>query len=99
MRLIFTGLLVSGFVSSLSQSIENVKASFRDGKVTVVYDLTGGKPNQKYSLQLFGSHNNFNSPLTQVSGDVGQNIGSGKEKKIEWNAKLELDEFKGNIAF
>lgn len=100
MRLMLTVLLLSGFISAcFCQNIENVKASFQDGKVTVVYDLNGGKPNQKYSLQLYGSQNNFISPLALVTGDVGPNITAGKEKKIVWNAQAELNEFKGIITF
>ncbi len=100
MRLLIAALLLGWcFTSSVAQTIENVKASLQDGKITVVYDLTGGKPNQRYSVQLYASHNNFTSPLTQVTGDVGQNIAPGKEKKIEWNTKAEVDELKGNITF
>src|SRR5258706_12104077 len=82
-----------------AQSIQNVKATFQDGKATIVYDLTSGKTNQKYSLELFSSHNNFSTPLASLSGDIGKSITSGTGKKIIWNAAEELGEYHGDITF
>src|SRR5258708_39249685 len=85
---------------SYAQSIQNVKASpLQDGKVTVTYDIIGGKANQKFIIELYGSHNNFSSPLIQVTGDVGKDIFGGPGKRIVWSASDELDDYKGEVNF
>src|SRR5579859_7040192 len=79
------------------QSVKNIVAkSSADGKVVVTYDLVGTTADQKFSIDLFSSHDNFNLPLSKVNGDVGKNISSGTGKRIEWDAS-ELGEFKGDI--
>lgn len=82
-----------------AQSIQNVKATFQDGKAIIVYDLTGGRASQKYSLELFSSHNNFSTPLARLSGDFGKSTAGGMGKKIIWNAAEELGEYHGDITF
>lgn len=82
-----------------AQTIENVKATFTGGKVTVSYDLVRADPNQEFELTLYSSHNNFVSSLKTVSGDVGKNIKPGTGKRIEWDALAELGTFKGEITF
>ena len=95
MQMLLLGICVSAF----SQSIENVRASFADGKVTIAYDLLRTDPNQTYFVEVSGSHNNYSSPLKTVSGDVGANIKGGSGKKIIWDAKAELVTYKGEITF
>lgn len=84
-----------------SQRIENVKAMPLGEKVIVNYDITSATDGQKFKVQLFSSHNNFSSPLTMVSGDLGLNneLFPGTNKRIEWDAKSELVDFEGEIIF
>lgn len=82
-----------------SQSIQNLSATYSDGKVIVSYDVVGSKSNQTYFLDLYSSHNNFSVPLKQVSGDVGKNIRAGIGKRISWDAASELVEFSGELTF
>jgi hypothetical protein len=86
-------------ISVAAQSIQNLSAQFVDGKVIVAYDVVGAKPNQHYSLELFGSHNNYAAPLQNVTGDVGKSVLAGAGKKITWNAAAELGTFTGQITF
>lgn len=97
----FLAVLVSFFSTcGFGQAIRNVAASYLDGKVTVVYDLEGVSENQVFSLELFGSHNNFSTALRNATGDVGKNIHPGKNKRIEWTPAVELGSaFKGEITF
>ena len=83
----------------LAQSIQNVKASYANSKVTVVYDIAGASQNQQFNLDLYASHDNFLKPLRNVSGDVGKNIAGGVAKQIEWDIAAELGEFTGQITF
>lgn len=81
------------------QSIKNIVAkSTTDGKVVVTFDLVGITPDQKFSIGLFSSQDNFTLPLSKVNGDVGKNVSSGIGKRIEWEAS-ELGEFKGDVSF
>lgn len=82
----------------LGQSIQNLRTSFQDGRVSIVYDLVGAT-DRKYAIEVFGSHNGFATPLQQVSGDVGRNVTAGPSKRIEWLAAGELGAFKGQIIF
>src|SRR5829696_2781321 len=86
-------------ISASSQSIQNLDAHFIDGKVIVSYDVVGAKSNQNYSLDLFGSHNNYASPLQHVSGDVGKSVRAGVGKRITWDAAAELGTYSGQITF
>ena len=88
-----------GITGASAQSLENIRASFQDGKVIVFYDLAGVAAGEKYSLQIFGSHNNYSSPLKAVEGDVGDSISAGREKTIIWDAARDLGKFTGEITF
>src|SRR5688500_3484254 len=100
---LWPGLFVASVVfvppSAEAQSLQNIHASFQDGKVLISYDLTGGNPQQKYNLNLYGSHNNYRYALSSVKGDVGTNISGGIGKRIEWNAAEKLAVFSGEITF
>jgi hypothetical protein len=82
-----------------AQKVENVRASARGEQIIITYDLTGDTPDQLFKVNLYCSHNNFASPVQQVTGAVGDNILSGKDKRIEWNAKNEIRDFKGDLSF
>ncbi len=83
--------------TSYAQDIENVRVKFEDGNIAVYYDLSGSDPSELYDFFLYGSHDNFQSPLLEVSGDVGQKLSPGEDKKIHWNARKEFGNFKGDI--
>ncbi len=84
---------------SYSQSIQNVKATPREESFIVTYDLVAAKPTQTFTIELYGSNNNFLSPLTLVSGDVGKEVSPGQNKQIIWRAAEELGVYKGEITF
>jgi len=92
-------LLIISFEAATAQSIQNINASFQDGKVIIRYDLVGRTPNQKFDISLFSSHDNFSVPLSKVTGDVGKSVIPGAGKQIEWDAAAELENFLGDINF
>ena len=81
------------------QTIQNLSATFLNGKVIVSYDVAGAKANQSYSVDLYSSHDNYSMPLKMVSGDVGKNIKVGSGKRIVWDVTAELVEFSGDLSF
>jgi hypothetical protein len=102
-RSIFCIVLVSLSSFALAQRIENIRAEvIGDGeKVVITYDINGASAGQKFKITLYGSHNSYASPLSLVAGDVGldKEILAGPNKRIEWSAKSELKDFKGDIIF
>jgi hypothetical protein len=98
--IVFVLLCLFFNVDLRAQQIENVKASSTDEKVIIVYEITGAKEGQKFKIRLYGSHDNYTTPLNFVSGDVGQgNELSPGSKRVEWDPKAELKTFDGEITF
>jgi hypothetical protein len=84
---------------SVAQQVSNVRAEAKGDVIYVYYDLKGFMDNQKYKISLFSSHNQLEEPLALVSGNVGDTITAGKDKRIEWQAKNELSRYNGEISF
>ncbi|MGJ3234334.1 hypothetical protein [Marivirga sp.] len=81
-----------------AQRVDNVKASISGDIIIVSYDLIA-ETDETFNVNLYSSKDNFQQPLTLVTGDVGINITAGKGKRIEWLAKNELQDYKGNLIF
>lgn len=100
MRISLLLLLVFASFHLYAQRLDNIRAEAVNGgeKVTITYDLTGGAPDTKYRVAVYGSHNNYSTPLNQVTGDISD-VTPGTGKRIEWNAKNEMVEYSGDITF
>jgi hypothetical protein len=83
----------------MAQQVSNVRAEYKGDVIYIFYDLQGTMDNQKYKVSLYSSHNQQEEPVALVSGNVGDTITSGKDKKIEWQAKNELSRYNGEISF
>lgn len=81
-----------------SQSVENVRATVKSDIIIITYDLNGNA-DETFNVNLYSSRDNFEKPLTLVTGDVGPNVTIGKGKRIEWLAKNELQEYTGSLIF
>lgn len=93
------GFLLLIPIASFSQKIENIRAAAEADKIIVTYDLVQGESDESYTISLYGSHNNFRTALTRVRGDVGAGVRPGTGKRIEWDAKIEMGPFKGELTF
>ena len=93
--LLHSSLLIA-FISiihlSNAQTVENVTSTFEGAKVMISYDLVFDHPGVLFDVQVFSSHNNYVTPVSQVTGDVGEDISPGKGKNIVWDAGAELPE-------
>lgn len=80
----------------------NIALSQPDTTILVPYTLKGYR-NRYYTVRLAYSNNSGNSfkgPLRSVTGDVGDSIRAGKDKKIAWKFKRDNPYFDGkNISF
>jgi len=93
---LFFGTIFS--MVGFAQTIENVTAAAEGSKIIITYDLVSTDDNQKFDIELFSSHNDFEKPALLVKGDVGENIKPGAGKRVEWNARAELRNFKGQVS-
>jgi len=70
--------------------------------VNLYYDLSDSTANstRTYSIFLYSSLDSYTIPLAKVSGDVGQIVKPGGNRKISWKAKEELgSDFEGKVGF
>ena len=84
---------------SYAQALKNIKAQAEGDLVIITYDLEAPDNNQKFNVELYSSHDNYRNPLRYLQGDYGDNVLPGKNKRIEWNAKSELNSYQGNVTF
>ena len=59
-------------------------------KLNVYYDLKDTIAGNLYTVNIYSSLDNFVNPLGQTTGDLGQQVKPGLNKKISWNAQQEL---------
>lgn len=83
---------------ALAQTLTISKVELAGEKVVVYYSLQDSNPNNEYQLKLYSSRDNYISPLARVTGDVGDEVKSGNEKKMEWKIMDEFGPYKGRIA-
>jgi hypothetical protein len=96
-RTILMICLLSG-TSAFAQKVAVKKVELAGEKIIVHYDLEDSNPNNEYQIFLYSSQNNFSTALTKVKGDVGSEVKSGSDRKIEWNIMEELGPYKGKLA-
>jgi hypothetical protein len=83
-------LLILLFLTSYAQDVSIEDMYLQGGDVVIEYSLLDDRLENKYTLQLYSSRDNFIQPLQSVEGDIGVDITVGGNKKIIWHAKEEL---------
>jgi len=96
--LIFIGIGLTHFKSN-AQTITTKQVEVQGNKVIVHYKLEDPNSDHLYAIGLYSSKDNFATPLTRVTGDVGTEVKPGPDNKIAWDIKSELGDFKGNLTF
>lgn len=91
-------ILVNTWGIVVAQKIENVKATSSEEQIIVTYDLIGAQQGQEFRIQLYSSVDNFSTAVLKVTGDIGNRIPAGAQRRIVWNSKEELNDFKGEIT-
>ena len=97
----FTIFLIASTLSGIAQDFKIKKLEQVGDKINLYYDLIDSVENSKrtYSISLYASRDSYTSPLTKVTGDIGQIVKPGGNKKITWNAKEELGaDFEGKVS-
>ena len=83
--------------ASYAQRIDNLTTVLAGEHIEITFDLIDEVGGRTFDLQLFSSHDNYASLLQYVSGDIGEEVSPGAGKKVIWEAKKELGEYKGEI--
>ena len=83
---------------AFAQNVVVKKVELAGDKIIVHYELDDSNPNHEYQLSLFSSVDNFGAPLKKVTGDVGDEIKPGVNKKMEWNIREEMGSYHGRIS-
>ena len=82
----------------LAQKVSISKVELLGNKVVITYELEDSNPSNEYLITVHGSKDNFASPLTKVSGDVGPGVKAGLVKRIEWRITEEYGLYKGKLS-
>src|SRR5258706_15906623 len=88
-----------GLFDSSAQTIDMSGVETAGSKVIIHYKLDDTNPNHLYAISLYSSKDNFATPLTRVTGDVGTEVKPGMDNKIVWEITNELGDFKGSLTF
>lgn len=87
------------FLPLQAQQFTMKRIELANGQVVVHYDLTDDVVGRSYTLNVYGSHDNFLNPLQKITGDAGLEVKPGLNRKFVWDAKAELGEnFSGSVA-
>ena len=97
MKKLYFVLLLIG-INADAQTLVIRKVELVLDKVIVTYDLEDSNPNNEYFLNLYASKDNFATPLTHVTGDVGPDMKPGTGKKIVWTIMEEYGNYKGKLS-
>jgi hypothetical protein len=83
--------------SLLAQSISLTKMQIVNDQMHIYYTIEDSNPNNEYLVTVLSSKNNYSAPLTNVSGDVGQEVRSGNRVAI-WDIKEEIGDYVGTLS-
>lgn len=92
---IIIALIVKG------QTVTNLHFEQTGKKIEVYYGIIG-IGDESFQVKLYCSLDGgktWGSPLNYVTGDIGENIRSGSNKKIIWDVLKEKDQLVGKIKF
>ncbi len=81
-----------------AQTVTIDKVELAGDKIIVHYNLENSNSSSNFLLNLYGSNDNFSSPLAKVTGDIGSEVKPGPNKRIEWNIRQEYGNYKGKLT-
>ena len=91
-------LLLTPVLFAQAQEFNVKRIESQQGKVTIYYDLTDSL-GRNYTVRLYHSGDNFLTAAEKLSGDVGVDVKSGKDRKIIWDLNKEFSEgYEGRVS-
>lgn len=94
----FTFLGVILVSTAFGQTFRNVRILKEEEKISIIYDLIYDEPGSKVIVTVFGSHNNFETPILNLSGDIDEVL-PGPNRRIEWSVKDLPKNYSDDITF
>jgi len=98
-HLFLFSLLFLSIICGYSQTITNFQARTEGNKVYITYDLSSNTTDDKFTIELRNSINNYTSILKEVTGDIGPDQVPGTGKTITWDAYKEQGKYTGSVSF
>jgi hypothetical protein len=98
MRINLLAILLFTSTFTLAQKVAIKRIELAGEKIIVHYDLEDSNPNNEYQISLYSSQSNFATALTKVTGDVGNEVKPGADRKIIWSVREELGPYKGKLS-
>jgi hypothetical protein len=94
-KLIFSLLYANG------QVVENVRSALSadEQSILIRYDLLAEVNNETFNIIPYVVFPDSTTRIFHVTGDVGDGITPGTNKKIEWDFNTEIDFFVGSVSF
>jgi hypothetical protein len=96
--LVAAGLLWVGLSISYGQSLHIDLLQFYKEQAIITYSILGIN-DTPCSIKIFSSIDNFKAPLNFATGDVGEDVDPGDNKKIVVDIKKEFGDYAGEITF
>jgi len=85
--------------SSRAQRCDITAVELNGDKINIYYNLVDNNPTNTYTISVYSSRDNFISPLTKATGDLGLEVHPGINKKVTWDALSELGPtFDGKVS-
>jgi len=88
-------------VLAKAQSINNIRFEQPEKQVKIYYDLSG-KAGSTWNIYIYCSQDGgiiWSKPLLKLTGDFGDNIIPGTNKKVTWDVLDEREELEGEVSF
>ena len=85
--------------NSFAQEFAIKKFEMAGETLNVYYDLLDSVSGHTYTVRVYSSRDSYTDPVTKITGDVGQEVKPGVNRKITWSAREELGpDFEGKIS-
>ena len=94
---VFVCLFCFSFIGWCADPIANIRVEQIGSQVIIRYDLEGSA--KEYEIRVLGSSDGgkiFDLPLKTISGDVGEGIKPGRDKKVVWEALRDKKQLYGS---
>lgn len=96
MKALLTTITLIWCLSGYSQKIQNVRITTEGDKVAVYYDLDDYSTRRTYTIDIKFQSTTEITPFA-LSGDVGEGVLGGKDRKIVWDLYQDIDGLQGNL--
>lgn len=99
LKLIAAVIIAAFSFTADAQNVEVDWVEISNRDIVIHYNLDDENPLHAYTVNVFSSHDQFAKPLLKLSGDYGNEIKPGSDRKITFHITEELGNYEGEIEF